>query len=248
MTPVVQLRRLIRRMTEGAHRPPLIEASDGQRYILKLGHLDPDFPACELVASHLAMSMGVRTPEVALVEIPPRLLTILSLDPDWSDLGVGHRGNLCFGSRFLGDDILRWTSDMAAITTNLPDAALGLLALDLLIENHDRKHGHNPNVLLVRGELVAIDHGQSLPSIQGIMDDIGEQDLTQHVSWPLVKTTPRRLAHQAARLPTDSDLDRAVSQVPAAWWQPPDRPDAVRAALRRRRDAVRAILLALSNP
>jgi hypothetical protein len=248
MIPKVAFHRLIRRMTEGAHRPPLVLASDGHRYVLKLGQLDADFPACELLASRLATVMGVRTPEIALVEIPGLALVAAKDNPDWADLHAGHRGGLCFGSRFLGDALLRWTSDLADVTNGLPDAAVGLLAFDLLIENHDRKHGRNPNVLWVEGEIVAIDHGQSLPSVQGVSGGPGEQDLTAHVTWPVVKAERARFPAWADRLPDDAGIDAAVNDVPLAWWQPPERAGAVRAALRRRRDEVRAILQSWSPP
>lgn len=121
-----------------------------------------------------------------------------------------------------------------------------MFAFDLFIENGDRQP-NNPNVLVEGRRLVAIDHGQALPCVQGLRD-IGPYGHAVHVVWPVIAGGPSRLASFAGRLPTDIDIDDAVACVPPAWWKDSGRPEMVRSALRARRQQTRDILVRLSTP
>ncbi len=248
MIPRVEVRRLIRRMREGAHQPPLVLADDGHEYVLKLGHLDPDFPVCELLGSILAGSMGVLTPPVARVRVPDQMLSLVASDPTWGDLAVGHKHGECFGSRYLGPRVQRWTPGFASVTRGLPGAAARLIGLDLLIENLDRKTGPNPNVLWHEGQLVAIDHGQALPAAQGITESFGSIDVRLHAVWAAAQSSPEAFAEVIDLLPSDPVIQSAVGEVPPAWWSDPRRPEMVERALIRRRSAVQDTLRELAAP
>ncbi|MBK7755208.1 MAG: hypothetical protein IPI35_02085 [Deltaproteobacteria bacterium] len=166
-SPRIKLLRVERRMVEGAHRPPLVLASDGHRYVLKLGSQDPDFPVSELIAAGLGSRLGVPMPAYAVLEAEPGLLNLLEAlgDDDALELlgALKTSGGACFGSRLLPNPLTRWTPGLHR-ALKLDDGVLAkILAFDALIENGDRRNAHNPNMLVSNGAIWAIDHGQSLP-------------------------------------------------------------------------------------
>lgn len=247
MIPRVQATRVLRRMHEGVHRPPLVEADDGHLYVLKTASMEPDFPACELVASCLAEDMRVATPEIALVEIPDQLRILLdALGDEWRDLVDPMPGGCCFGSRFLGERKQRWSPDLEALTDGMPAAALRLFAFDVFVDNGDRREGGNPNALLVGRTLFAIDHGQALPSVQGVRGD-SVFDHARHVAWRVVERHRAKLPELSNALPTDEAIRHAVEAVPAAWWADANRATFARRELRSRRPTARAILESLGK-
>lgn len=249
MIPTVTMRRAIRRVTEGVHRPPLVEASDGHQYVLKLGNRDADFPACELIAAQMAPAFGVEVPPFVLVQVPEPLRFGLSLmGEDWQDLAAIQRGGLCFGSRWLTGGPQKWRPEMGRSGAH-EDARWRLFAFDLYIENCDRKAGDNPNLLLVGDRVVAIDHGDALPCVMGVRDQLPYTHDT-HLSWPLVQTRRAHLGEWSRWLPsgvTDQLIDSAVSSVPSPWWSGPDRPGLVLQGLRARRTTAADIMTRLSQ-
>jgi hypothetical protein len=61
-----------------------------------------------------------------------------------------------------------------------------LLVFDAFIENMDRTSSLNPNLLISNGRMYAIDHGQSLPSVQGITGKILDYPLDSHIGWAII--------------------------------------------------------------
>lgn len=250
MIPQVAMRLALRRLKEGAHRPPLVRASDGQDYVLKLGDQDPDFPACELIAALLAPAFGVEVPPVALVSVPDALRsTMVMFGDEWKDLAAPQPGALCFGSRWIPGLTQRWHNGLVDRVRDL--GSLGaVLAFDIYVENGDRRAGSNPNLLLVGERIVAIDHGQALPCVQGVHGRF-PYAFGAHAVWEVLRPRRERLrtwSAQALYLPTDDQIDAAVAAVPSAWWSDPERPARVRQALRDRRSETSVILLELSQP
>lgn len=88
------------------------------------------------------------------------------------------------------------------------------------------------------GQLFAIDHGQALPSVQGVTGKSLPFPIDSHLGWDTVTRQPGLLhgpIDDLRRL-TNATIDSAVAAVPASWWTAPDRAAAVCLALRRRRD------------
>src|SRR5690606_34757559 len=112
-----------------------------------------------------------------------------------------------------------------------------LLVFDAFIENIDRTSATNPNLLVSNGVLFAIDHGQSLPSVQGATGKSLRFPFDSHLGWTAVQEQPALLAEPTALVGRleDATIDAAVGAVPASWWNAPDRAERVRQALRRRR-------------
>lgn len=251
MTQGPVLWRFIRRTVEGVQRPPVFEADDGHHYVLKLDNHDEDFPAAELVAAGLASPLGVAIPPYAVLTVPDELLELCEAvgDPDHAEFAESfrRRGGLCFGSRYLNGAVEKWQE---AMRHRIPDAEafLGrLLVFDAFIENGDRSAAHNPNLLATGGGLFAIDHGQALPSVQGIVGKRFPFNFASHIAWRAIEERPDLLIEPTATLRTlpDATIDGAVDAVPPSLWSAPDRADLCRADLRRRRDELPATLDAL---
>lgn len=236
------LRRFVRRTNEGMQRPPVFEAADGFEYVLKLDVADPDFPAAELVAAGLASACGVLLPVYRVLGVPAALIGALlaSGDTDLVEFAQSFQrlGGTCFGSRYLGGVTVKWEARLRRRVEEADRVLAHLLVFDAFIENGDRTSATNPNLLVSNGRLYAIDHGQALPSVQGVTGKTLPYPFDSHLGWPVVQERPALLEEPIARLRELGDpvIDAAVEAVPAAWWTAPGRPEAVRIALRRRRD------------
>jgi hypothetical protein len=97
--------------------------------------------------------------------------------------------------------------------------------------------------------LFAIDHGQSLPSVQGISGKSLPYPFDSHLGWPTAQERPDLLEGPIADLAAlpDGAIDAAIDAVPPAWWTAGGRADTVRLALRRRRDQLPDTLLQLAE-
>lgn len=231
-------------MVEGAHRPPLVLASDGHRYVLKLGSQDPDFPVSELIAAGLGSRLGVPMPAYAVLEAEPGLLHLLEAlgDDDALELlgALKASGGACFGSRLLPNPLTRWTPGLHR-ALKLDDGVLAkILAFDALIENGDRRNAHNPNMLVSNGAIWAIDHGQSLPAAQGCPPAPHRYPYAEHITWAIVGASLTALTSAIPLVNelTDEAIEAAVSAVPAEWWTEPSRPSRVVESLCARRHRV----------
>lgn len=242
--PRIKLWRVERRMVEGAHRPPLVLASDGHRYVLKLGSQDRDFPVSELIAAGLASHLGVPMPAYAVLEAEPNLLQLLESlgDDDARELlgALETSGGACFGSRLLPSPLTRWTPALHR-ALKLDDGVLAkVLAFDALIENGDRRNAHNPNLLVCNGAIWAIDHGQSLPAAQGCPPAPNRYPYAEHITWTILEES---LTALTSAIPLVSELTEeaiaaAVSAVPDEWWAEPTRANRVVESLCARRHQV----------
>ncbi|MEZ4320536.1 MAG: HipA family kinase [Myxococcota bacterium] len=239
--------RFIERTTEGMQRPPIFEASDGHRYVLKLDTADADFPIAELVAAELAVALDVRLPAFEILDAPEPLVEafIASGDRDHREFAESfrRRGHSCFGSRFLDGIVVKWAERQRAIVGGAAEFLVNLLVFDGFVENGDRTSATNPNLLVANGTLFAIDHGQALPCVAGLRSRL-PFPFDSHLGWTTLVEDLSLLDEPLARLRglADTRIDAAVARVPKEWWGAPERPDMARAALRERRDALPAIL------
>jgi hypothetical protein len=109
----------------------------------------------EIIAGELARRLGLRTPELVLAELDPRIPGS-EPDPEIQDLLRASEG-LNLGVDFLpgsaGFDPLGWTADH--------DFASQVLWFDALVQNVDRTW-RNPNLLVWHRDIWLIDHGAAL--------------------------------------------------------------------------------------
>ena len=144
-------------LREGGSLPGLVEADNLGTYVLKFrgAGQGPLALVAEIIAGELARALGLRTPELALADLDPRIAPS-EPDQEIQDLLRASAGlNLAvdFLPGSAGFDPLGWTAD--------EDFASELLWFDALIQNVDRTW-RNPNLLVWHGDIWLIDHGAAL--------------------------------------------------------------------------------------
>jgi len=117
--------------------------------------------ATELIASQVAMILGIPTPEPAIIEIEPIMAEIIP-DQEIATMIKGSAGPN-FGSKVLTGGYGTWPVGMA-IPTTLMQPAADIFCFDALIQNPDRLP-NNPNILLQGDEFYVIDHELSFSFI-----------------------------------------------------------------------------------
>jgi hypothetical protein len=216
-------------LREGGSLPGLVEADNLGTYVLKFrgaGH-GPLALVAEIIAGQLARRLGLRTPELALAWLDPR---IAASEPDQEiqDLLRASEGlNLAvdFLPGSAGFDPLGWTAG--------EEFASELLWFDALIQNVDRTW-RNPNLLVWHRDIWLIDHGAALYFHHDWTKPIGgagvvprkpaEQadpakpfDARQHV----LRGRATRLAEaheKLAPLVTEPVLAEVTADVPPDWF------------------------------
>jgi hypothetical protein len=193
-------------LREGGSLPGLVEADNLGTYVLKFrgAGQGPLALVAEIIAGELARALGLRTPELALADLDPR---IAASEPDQEiqDLLRASAGlNLAvdFLPGSAGFDPLGWTVD--------EDFASELLWFDALIQNVDRTW-RNPNLMVWHGDIWLIDHGAALY----FQHDWSRA--AQHVVRD--RATRLKQAHERlAPLVTAATLERITGDVPPEWF------------------------------
>jgi len=149
--------RYVAPLREGGSLPALVEADNLGTYVMKFrgAGQGPLALVAEIIAGELARGLGLRTPELVLAELDPRIPGS-EPDPEIQDLLRASEG-LNLGVDFLpgsvGFDPLGWTADR--------DFASQVLWFDALVQNVDRTW-RNPNLLVWHRDIWLIDHGAAL--------------------------------------------------------------------------------------
>jgi hypothetical protein len=209
----VNVIRYVTPLREGGSLPALVEADNLGTYVLKFRGAGQGAKAlvAEIIGGELARRLGLRTPELVLAYLDPRIASS-EPDPEIQDLLRASDG-LNVGVDFLpgsaGFDPAGWQADA--------DFASSVLWLDALIQNVDRTW-RNPNLLVWHGQIWLIDHGSALyfqhnwPTAR----PLSPFDVRDHV----LRAAATRLsdAHRAlAPLITENLLDEIIGLVPADW-------------------------------
>lgn len=149
----IEIVEVLRRSEQGATRPYICRANDGDLYFVKGVGASRRSQLCEWIAGRLAQSLGLPIAPFAVVEIPAEL--IMEGGAWLSDLGIGP----AFGSRDMQVNELT-LSNLREIPAQVQQ---DVLVFDKWIRNGDRmltEQGGNPNLFLEPREhaLVVIDH------------------------------------------------------------------------------------------
>lgn len=236
MLETVTATRYLTPLREGGSLPGIVEASDLGTYVLKFRGAGQGVKVlvAEIIVGELARHLGIRTPRLALVDLP-QAIARYEADEEVQDLlnaSPGVNLGVDFLPRAFGYDGSRPPS---------ADVAADIVWLDTFTANPDRTWA-NPNLLTWHGDTWAIDHGAAL---------------WFHHSWPhkvpdvqrFVAQAPRGGEHVLARVAGPQDaaherlaprvtpqaLDAILDLVPDAWLEPTAAdldPDGVRAAYR----------------
>jgi hypothetical protein len=211
----VTVTRYVTPLREGGSLPGLVEADNLGTYVLKFrgaGH-GPLALTAEIIGGELARRLGLRTPELALAWLDPRIAAS-EPDEEIQDLLRASDGlNLAvdFLPGSAGFDPLGWTVD--------PEFASEVLWFDALIQNVDRTW-RNPNLLVWHGDIWLIDHGAALyfhHDWTRQADPAKPFDAKQHV----LAGRASRLAEahdKLAPLVTEALLSDVTADVPAQWF------------------------------
>jgi hypothetical protein len=158
MLRTVTATRYVTPLREGGSLPAIVEADDSGLYVLKFvgAGQGPRALIAELVAGELARAMGLRVPELVLVEVDA-MLGRAEPDGEIRDLLKASTG-LNLALDYLPGSI---TFDPAAGPAPGAEEASSVVAFDAYVMNVDRTP-RNPNLLSWHRALWLIDHGAAL--------------------------------------------------------------------------------------
>lgn len=227
--------RYIQPFRQGGSVPALVEADDGELYVLKFHAAAQGRRAliAELIAGEIGRGLGLRVPELAFVEVAPNF-----------GMGEAHQeiremlnasAGLNLGLRYLPNS-LEYNPLLKPPLP--PDEAAAIVWFDAFVTNVDRTT-RNVNMLLYQRQLWLIDHGSSLffhhsPNWYSQP----ERALTPFVlvkDHALLRFTgplPEADARLKPRLPEEL-IDHVVDLLPGAWLKDGAEPEELRAGYRR---------------
>jgi hypothetical protein len=228
----VRATRYVTPLREGGSLPGIIEADDLGIYVCKFRGAGQGLRVlvAEVVVAGIARLVDVPVPDLVSVELAPEIGRY-EADEEVQDLL-----NRSLGVN-LGVDLL--PGAFGYDSAYEPDRALAgrILWLDALCANVDRSW-RNPNLIVWRGDLFAIDHGAALyfhyawPGGTGSPERFAAQpfDVSEHIMRHYAAETVAQDADLASRV-TPTALRAVLAEVPDEWLEPvpgAESPDALR--------------------
>ncbi len=230
--PTVSVTRYVAPLREGGSLPGIVEAEDLGTYVCKFRGAGQGLRVlvAEVVVGELARRLDIATPELVVLRLDEQIARY-EADEEVQDLL-----NASLGLN-LGVDFLPGSFGYDASAEPDRELAGRVLWLDGLCANVDRSW-RNPNLLLWRHDLYAIDHGASLyfhhswPGGGGSPERFAVQpyDVSEHVLRHYAAEAVAQDAELAARV-TRALLDEVLALVPDEWLEPvpgAETPDAAR--------------------
>jgi hypothetical protein len=158
MIPTLTVTRYITPLREGGSLPAVVQASDGQLYVMKFTGAGQGARAlvAELIAGEVGRALGLAVPPIALLELDPAMGRTEG-DPEILALLQASAG-LNLGMAFLP-----MAFAFSPLLEPAPDSTLAsaIVWFDAYVSNVDRT-ARNTNMLLWRNSLWLIDHGAAL--------------------------------------------------------------------------------------
>jgi hypothetical protein len=158
MIKTVSASRYITPLREGCSLPAIIEADDGNLYVMKFvgAGQGPKALIAELVAGEIGRSLGLLVPEIVFIELDPRLGRS---EPNAEiQYLLQASAGLNLGLRYLPN---AFAFNLLLESPPGPDLASAVVWFDAYVTNVDRTP-RNVNLLIWQEELWLIDHGASL--------------------------------------------------------------------------------------
>lgn len=209
--------RFVMPLREGGSVPGLFEADDDGLYVVKLhgAAQGPKSLTAELIAGEIARALGLRVPELVLMDLE-KTLTAGEPDPEIQD-HLQRSIGLNLGLDFLPGAL---PYDPANPVGMDPVLAADIVWLDAYIANVDRST-RNPNMLLWANSVWLIDHGAAIfphhrwtnPKEQGRRSFAPIKD---HVLLPIADSIVDADSRLAPKL-DDTVLWSIIGSVPDAW-------------------------------
>jgi hypothetical protein len=246
--PTLFATRYVQPLREGGSLPAVVETGDGSLYVVKFagaGHGTKALVA-ELVCGLLALALGLPTPAMALIDVPPPFGRS-EPDPEIQHILAGSHG-LNFGAAYLDG---AFNFDISAAGDLIgPELAARIIWFDAYITNPDRTH-RNPNLLIWQRRPWLIDHGSALyvhhdwPAADSERARSPFPLIAHHVLLSL--TTDDALAAAddalAARL-SAGVIDEILARIPDSWLAEDEERARYRGYLLARLEAPRAFAAA----
>lgn len=150
--------RYITPLREGGSLPAIVEADDGELYVMKFVGAGQGRKAliAELIAGELARTLGLNVPELVFLDLDATFAPA-EPDPEIRDL-LNTSIGLNLGLRFLPE---AFTYNPLLQPPPAPSLASRIVWFDAYVTNVDRTP-RNVNILLWQKELWLIDHGACL--------------------------------------------------------------------------------------
>lgn len=154
----VQAERYVTPLRQGGSLPAVVEADDGQQYVMKFAGAGQGRKAliAELLSGEIGRALGLTVPEIVLIRMDEHFGRS-EPDPEIQDLLRGSVG-LNLGMAYLSGAVEY--SPMLKFPVSREDAAR-IVWFDALVTNVDRT-ARNVNMLIWQEQLWLIDHGASL--------------------------------------------------------------------------------------
>lgn len=220
MLRTVKATRYVTPLREGGSLPAIVEADDLGLYVLKFrgAGQGPLALVAELVAGEIGRALGLKVPELVLVEVDAALGRT-EPDEEIRDLIQASLG-LNLALDYLPGSIM---FDPAARDTAEKDVASRAVWFDAFITNVDRT-ARNPNLLYWHKTLYFIDHGAALYFHHNWqkVDQMAESAfpaIRHHVLLPWAETMEDAAAYCQGRL-DPATFAEIMHQVPDAWLLP----------------------------
>jgi hypothetical protein len=211
--------RYVTPLREGGSLPAIVEADDDGLYVVKFrgAGQGPKALVAEVVAGELGRALGLRVPELVLVELDAELARA-EPDPEIQEL-IERSAGVNLGVDFLPGAL---TFAPAADDGVTPLLAADLVWFDAFVTNVDRTP-RNPNLLVWHGDLYPIDHGAALYVHHAAGDPVAQAGrpfaaIGEHVLLPYAASILDADA-RLAPLVTRELLERIAAAVPDAWLE-----------------------------
>jgi len=217
MVPTVYATRYVTPLREGGSLPAIVEASDLGFYVLKFrgAGQGPLALVAELIAAEIGRALGLKVPDVVLMEVDAALGRN-EPDPEIRELLKASVG-LNLGVDYLPGSV---SFDPAAGDVVAADLASEIVWFDAFLTNVDRTP-RNPNLLWWHKVLYLIDHGAALyfhhnwQSLESMIDSRFAA-VRDHVLLPWasrIEDADRRLRP----LLDEALFARIVAEIPESW-------------------------------
>jgi hypothetical protein len=221
MLRTIQATRYVMPLREGGSMPAIIEADDCGLYVLKFrgAGQGPLALVAELVAGEIGRALGLRVPELCLVEVEP------ALGRNEPDAEIRDLMKRSIGTN-LAMDFLPGSTMFDLAAGDRADAETASLAVwfDAFVTNIDRT-ARNPNLLMWHGNPWFIDHGAALYFQHQWRDEDYLANpaarfaaIHTHVLLRWASDLPRADAHAKQRL--NEDLFRQIMALVPEQWLP----------------------------
>ena len=213
----IRATRYITPLREGGSVPAVIEADDGETYVLKFrgAAQGPKALIAELLGGEIARLLELNVPELALIELDP----VLARNEPHEEIRemIGASGGLNLGMRFLSS---AFAYNPMLKPPPAADLAAQIVWLDSYILNVDRS-ARNVNLLLWQNDLWLIDHGAAFYFHHDWSSAASKVTspfalVRQHVLLPFASDVSAADALAQTRL-SDERLQKLVDQLPDEW-------------------------------